>query len=267
MATFTGMGGTVDGAHTVRTWNITETEENKPYSASNTQGGTGQLGGIKDWSGSHTAYGHTPSHMPGESFTFVGFDGSKKYTGTAIVSQIEAQVNQESGDIIGLTVQFAGNGALTKTTGTLTDSVAPNPPSSIALKVELAEESTFAELLDVRSWTLTIACELKEYSSSSSGGWKKRHPGNITASGSIEFYDQDTHTAPDAGDVRKLKLYVTDTLFWLIHWGRFGEGSYETNMEGADVVSGSANWNWSGFEGGVAGVITKPGDTAFWPAA
>ncbi|HAI11076.1 MAG TPA: hypothetical protein DCM28_05185 [Phycisphaerales bacterium] len=265
--TYTGMGGTVDGANTVRTWSTSETEENKPYNASNTLGGTGQLGGIKDWSGSYTQYGHTPTHFPGDTITFVGFDGANKTTGSAIISQVEITANQESGDIESITVTLAGNGALTHTTGTITDSTLPNPPSSLSLKVELAETDTFTELDDVRSWTLTIACDLKEYASSSTSGWKKRKAGNITASGSISFYNQDVRTAPDIGDVRKLRLYVTSTLFYLIHWARFGEGAYETSIEGAELASGTANWNWSGFNAGVAGTITKPDTTEWWPAA
>ena len=267
MATFTGMGGTVDGANTIRTWSASETEENKPFSASNTQGGTGQVGGVKDWNGSYTQYGHTPTHFPGESITFVGFNGSNKTTGEAIISQVEIAVSQESGDIESITVTFAGDGAVTHTTGTLADSTIPNPPSSLALKVELAETDTFTELDDVRSWTLTIACELKEYASSSTDGWKKRKAGNISASGSISFYDQDVRTAPDLGHVRKLKLFVTSTQFYLIHWARFGEGSYETSAEGAELASGTANWNWSGFNAGVVGTITKPDESVFWPAA
>ena len=267
MSTFTGMGGTVNGAHTVRGWSINETEENKEVSASNTLGGTGQVGGIKDWSGSYTQYGHTPSHLPSETFTFAGFDGAKISTGTAIVSQIDVNVNEETGEIIGITVAFAGNGALTHTTGTNADSTIPNPPSSIGMKVELATDDAFTELVDVRSWTLTIACELKEYASSSSDGWKKRHAGRITASGSIDFYDQDVRSAPDIAQNVKLKLYVTDTEFWLIHWGRIADGSYAPSSESGDIVSGSVNWNWTGFNAGVVGTITKPDAEEFWPAA
>jgi hypothetical protein len=135
------------------------------------------------------------------------------------------------------------------------------------MKVKLDTGAGFVELDDVRSYNLSIKCDLKEYASSTSGGWKKRHPGKITASGSIEFYDQDVRTAPDLGTVAKLQLFVSDTLFWLIHWARFGQGDYQVSPEGADIASGTANWNWSGFDAGVVGTITKPGGTEFWPAA
>ncbi|MBL4699639.1 MAG: hypothetical protein JKX85_00135, partial [Phycisphaeraceae bacterium] len=247
MSTFTGMGGTVNGANTVRSWSVNESEANKEYSASNTQGGTGQAAGIKDWSGSYTCYGHTPVHMPGDIFTFAGFDGAKISTGTAIVSEIALAINQEGGDLQGLTVTFAGDGALTHTTGTDADVSLPDPPSSIGCKIEIDTGAGFVELVDVRTASLSIKSDLKEYSSSSTGGWKKRKAGRISANGSFDFYDQDVRTAPDIAQDAKLRVYVSDTEFWLFHWARIADGSYEPSPESGDTVSGSVNWNWTGF--------------------
>lgn len=266
MGVRSGTGGAVNGANTVRAWNITETSEIKEYRASNTVGGTGRKATIRDWSGSFTFYGATPSVMPGETFTFSGFPGSGStngVTGPAIVDSIEISWNQEDGSILEGTVNFSGNGAMSKATVSVTDSSVPNPPCSTSLVLNWGG----SEFADVRSMSLTITANNKEYASSSTGGWKKRKAGSIDANGSFSFYHDDITAIPDAGDTEILKLYTTDSAFWEIKWAQVADDGVEVDIEGDELNGGSVNWNLNGFEGGVAGYIKKPDTNTFWPAA
>ncbi len=263
MGVMSGSGGAVNGAHTVRSWNVRTSSDNKQYRASNTKKGTGRKAGTKDWSGSYLGYGVVPPVMPNEAFTFTGFDGAKVASGSAVVESVEIRWSQEDGGLMEYTVNFSGAGPLSKTTGTASDVVIPNPPSSVSLKLELDS----VELADVRSMTLTLTGNTKAYSSSTSGGWKGRLGGSLDASGGVEFYHADIESVPDAGTDTVLKMYVDDTTFWEIKWGQIDEDGVDVSIEDDELVSGTILWSKNGFQDGVEGYIKKPDLTTLWPAA
>src|SRR5690606_15331158 len=147
-------------------------------------------------------YGYAPSLFPGESFTFNGY-GPEGISGTALVESIEVTCDIEGGGLIESTVNFGGNGAYTKHTTAVTDSTDPNPPSSIGCKVAIdaANDSTFVDVDDVRTWSLSISCDLKAFNSSSTGGQTARRAGRLDASGSYTVYIDDAADLPSEGDI------------------------------------------------------------------
>lgn len=260
MGVASGFGGTVNGEQTVRSWSIQESAESQAFGASNTAQATGRKTGHKDWSGSFNVYGHTPSVMPGDTFTFTGW-GPQGKTGQAIVDSIEVNWDIEGGGIIEATVNFSGNGALSDTTTQISDGSTPDPPSAVGTKAEL--DTT--ELDDVRSMSLTITADNHAYTSSSTGGWTKRLAGRLDASGSIDFYSDDLTGLPESGTFKQIALYVDATQKWDLKWGHIDSIEPDVNIESGEPVGVTLNFSFSGFNGGQQGSIEKPGGNAIWP--
>ena len=259
----TGLGGSVDGQHTVRNWQVTETSENKDYGASNTRKGTGRKAGPKDWSGSFEAYRSSVTLMPGDKFNFTGH-GIEEVSGPAIVDSIEVSCPIEDGDPISLTVNFSGDGELTKQAGTGDDETVPDPPSAIGCKIEIG--ATPVEVSDVRSWSLTMSADNKEYRSSSTGGWTKREAGRLDIEGSYEVYADDSTDLPDTGSFTPILLYVGATDHYEIKWAAISQVEPSVDAETGDIVGATISWEWSGFLEGDAGEVKLPGVAeAVWP--
>lgn len=263
MGVISGMGGSVDGHNTVRQWQVNETSDNQDYRASNTRKGTGRTAGRKDWSGSFTFYGSDPGVFPAATFTFKGL-GAEQATGPAIVDSIEINFPIEEGGIINGTVNFSGNGALVREAGTGDDTSVPDPPSAIGAKAEF----NTTEIADVRSATLNITAGNSEYGSSSTEGWTKRVPGAIDATATVEVYTDALSGLPAQGAVGVLDLFVDATDSWELEWMMVAGVEPTIDAESGDPVGATINYEFTGFNGGEVGGITRPGElTASWPEA
>lgn len=276
MGVISGIGGAVDSTGTVRTWQVSATNDVQSVYASNTKGMPVVQAGNDDWSGSYTAYGHTPAVMPGDGFTFTGsVDGTNGVTGTAIVDSVEIVINIEGGEKIGHTVNFSGNGDLSKGAAAATDATSPDTPTSIGTKCEIATPDaspTYSEISDVRQMTLTITSENPDYVSSSTSGGTRRTAGNLSATVSISVYTDDFDTLPDEGEVVGMKIYVNATEFWDLDWIRVSDISdMGADIEGAALVEATINGSYTGFTTisttVTEGSITQPDATEFWPGS
>lgn len=276
MGVISGVNGAVDGSGSVRTWEVTATNDVVNVFNSATKGMAITQPGNDDWSGSYTAHGHTPVRMPGQGFTFTGsVDGTNGVTGTAIVDSVEIVINIETGEKIGHTVNFSGNGALSKGAAAATDTSTPDTPTSIGAKVEIATPAavpSWGELEDVRTVTITITAENQSYVNSGTEGGTRRAVGNLSASLSIDVHTDDPNDLPDEGDVRGVRVFVNATEFWLFDWIVFNSiGPISVDIEGAGIVEATVAGEYTGYTaiGGdtTEGEITNPADTTFWPPA
>lgn len=278
MAVISGMGGAVNGANTVRNWEINYTADDAQLSASNSQEGTIDLAGNTDWKGKYSAYGGQPASMPGEALAFQGGLSSEKgASGTAIVDSIEVVVDIEAGKAIEHTVNFSGNGTLTLGTLAVTDVVTPNPPSSIGCDLQAAPASTggssYVALTDIRTMRITITADNQVYVSSDTSGSKRRVAGPIKGTMAVTVYADDPSTLPSANAFYALKIYVSATTYWTIKWAKFKDATMPDDIESGKPVEATLNYNWSAFAGvgtgGTAtiGTITLPDSSVFWPSA
>lgn len=275
MSVISGIGGVVNGASAVRVWTISSTADIQAAVASNTKAGTVLADGNEDWTGNYTAYGATPASMPGEALAFTGtIDGTNGATGTAIVDSVEIVVDIEAGAIIGHTVNFSGNGALTLGAAVATDTTDACMPSSIGCKVELGSMiavPVWTAIDDVRTVTLTITADNQSYVSSSTSGGVRRTAGNISAAVAITVYTDDFAGLPAVNDENRCRIYVDATTYWLVEFIKFGEASdLAVDREGAAVVGATLNAQFTGFAD-IAGTctegeITDPASATFWPA-
>ncbi len=276
MGVISGIGGVVNGKDSIRTWSVDASAELQAYVASNTKGGSSRVVGNTDWSGQYSAYGHSPSSLPGEALTFIGsIDGAKGVKGVAVVDSVEITIDIEAGAIISHVVNFSANGVLDKADATASsDATVPDPPSAIGCKVEKSDAlvtPSFSNIDNVRTVTLSIEADNQSYVSSDTAGGTKRVAGNVDFNVSIVVYVDDFNDLIDENAIKHLRVYVDATTYWDLKWVMFGEASgLEVDREGATPVGATMNAHMEGFtdvEGTpTEGQIAEPDSTVFWPA-
>lgn len=282
-----GIGGAVNGIPSVRTWSISINTELPKWVASNTLRGPGRAVGNKDWTGSISCYGHTPTVKPGDVFTFLGTQGSDlmtaeewhHVTGSAIVRQIEVNVDIEGAKIIEHTITFESHGTLTfsqdESAESVTDATTIVQLSGIGttVKHKLLGAETFTELPDVRNVKITLTADNKPYASSSTGGYIKRCKGNFDASLSMQVYTADfSEVEAFINTAREIQIIFSDGLMWEFKWMKFGTISdMVVDRENAGVEGGTLNAELSGFETvsdvDTAGYVNDPAENQWWPPA
>lgn len=109
----------------VRGWSLSIKAEANKYSSTDTAGWTGKMMGPKDWSGSFTAYIDDTTKVEsiapigGLASTFetihlkCGLAGAQDYTGTAVLTGCDIEMDHETGKPVAATLTFEGHGALT----------------------------------------------------------------------------------------------------------------------------------------------------------
>ncbi len=277
MGIISGVGGAVDGIATVRKWSVNPEADIQAYVASNTKGATGQVAGNTDWSGSYDSYGHTPTRMPGEVFSFQGdVSSGLGVRGECIVDDVEISDSIEDGTIIQHVVNFSGNAPLQRGSFPASDVSLPNPPTSIATKVTIAvpngdpDTAIFAPLEDTRGWTLRLATDNQGYVSSETVGGMKRLKGNLSGEVTIPIFTDDFSEPPPENQVRYVRLYVTPTLYWELIAVMFsGNSGPEVDIEAGAIVGVELNGAHTSHHtinsAGVEGRILKPGLSPYWP--
>lgn len=120
--TVTWNSGTV--SH-VTSWQCTETVNSSAWGSSNTAGYKHRVAGTKDWSGTFAAkYDSSIAPVVGEGTRAEGatpvslvltLATNETLTGNAMIESVALDVNVDTGDVIGYTCTFGGNGPLTRT--------------------------------------------------------------------------------------------------------------------------------------------------------
>jgi len=268
-----GKYSVVNNIAAMRQWGLTHTSTPTKGVASNTRGGPVRRPGNRDWSGNVQAYGGMPAVLPGEAFAFAGYCGPSDniegnngdvYSGNAIVDSVAINWNYESGEIISHTINFSGNGALSKSTGIHTDNTTPSFIGTNELPTATGDGS---DICGITSVALTLTSENKQYVNSCTSGYNKRLAGNFDAMLAIGVQDTNLDEfLAEIGDSLELSLPINDTEFWLLRWMLLKEFSGLTvNRETGDVESFTANFELNGFDDvdGI-GVVIAPDETVVW---
>ena len=277
MGVHSGRFAVVDGVDTVRNWQITDTQSLTRYVASNTRGGAGRKRAVNEWSGAYAAYGGTPTHMPGDIFSFAGYGSPDNdvsgagltYSGQAIVDSIVVNWNWVAGEIINHVVNFSGHLALTTASATHTDVTNPDVPEVCGTKIEYVDTPN-VEIPNLASATFTLSIENVEYVNSStivSGEcWKGRKAGTPIDWTLAAVVDDNLRSGvfPAKGDDQELWLYVDATTYWQLRWGTVKDFTgINADRETGAILQQTINWEMNGFNPGV-GLIRRPGDVADW---
>jgi hypothetical protein len=129
----------------------------------------------------------------------------------------------------------------------------PGPRQSSGGKAEWSTTSGvagFADIPEVRVWTLNPAPEAKEYASSSTAGAKRRLGGNDDFSGSISVYvDADNRFDSDlgikGGETGWFKLYEDATNFFVAP-AYIDDVDYTVDIEGGELVEAEISFSSNG---------------------
>lgn len=274
-----GIGGCVNGKGGIRRWSVNYSGGVQEYASSGTKGSKAQIKGIKDWSGSYDAYGHTPLVMPGDEFDFEGAGAEGALapgaSGPARCEEVTITVDIEGGTIISHVVTFSGNGELSRAaiTGTPgTDVLEPGVGGKVMIGAAAAAPS-YAAVVDVRTVTITLRRETHPYASSDTGGWQERVVGNLGGEVSYTLYLDDFSTLPTEGDMKAVKVYVNETEFWeIIALMVASVGPLEIDRESGVPIGATVNLTFSGMYttttlNDTQGKIDKPGVSNWWPGA
>jgi hypothetical protein len=101
----------------VRDWTLNRSNEDKPYNSSSTAGETRRVAGNNDSSGSFNIYsedGNIANIERGSVYTLhLYVNATQFYSVPAFIQSIEPTVSIESADLVGVSITFAQNGAIT----------------------------------------------------------------------------------------------------------------------------------------------------------
>lgn len=285
MTVHSGKLGMISGAKAIRNWSISEGYATNKIVHSGTLHGSDRENGPYDWSGSFSAYGHTPIWMPGEIVAFEGYkapdasddeDNGDIYSGNIFIDSVAITINFATNEIINHVVNFGGSGDLDISPGSLIeDANAPASFTPCAGKIVTFVSGTpdvETILQHVTQVTLTISREAKTSvnSGTTSGSGKcttERQAGaavDWTMSIATEEGNRNSSLVP--GSNHKFRLYVTASTFYELVWGKIKDITGLTvDRETANIIAQTYNVEMKGFSGGVTGNITLPGDTQWWP--
>jgi len=262
MAVHSGKLGVVNGVAGVKDWAVTVLSRVSDYGASNTKNGRVRPIGVKDWNGRFNFVGVIPPAMPGESFSWQGYDGADLSSGTAIIDSVELFCDIENAREIVGTCNFSGNGAHTFGIGTATDVTTTSPYPALGCKANYAG----TDIPDVRNWRLTISANNRPYVSSDTANWTKRVAGMIDAQAMVSMYVTTLAGLPAMNAYDILKLYVDATTYWSLKWMMGTNVAPYANVDSADAVGANLIFQFSGLDDAdTAGSIVKPDLVVWWP--
>jgi hypothetical protein len=275
MSVVNGINGSISlGGTTVSTltdWRINYTAANVSRTASNTGGFPITLKGVTDWTLAAQVADKTLPATPGTSYAFVGYNGAERVTGTVICQDFSLECDIEGGGILSATSNFGGSGALTfpGTLTVLTDSSAPRVYSAIGAKATWTPivggtAGTEADIPDVRTWSLSLTCDVQPYNSSTAGGVTTRVAGGKKmGSATLDFYQSalsylsaaGTSIVPGAYGI--LKLYVNATEFYQLSYVVVGDnGNIGAGAEAATLNNVTLSFMYTSFTN-VSGTMTR----------
>lgn len=284
MAEHTGRYGEIDGIPAVRSWNLTEGYTLNTQVASNTKHGTNRTRGVYDWTGSFTAYGHTPTHMPGDVVAAQLYkspdatgdvDNGDVAAGDIYIERVAITWDFATNQVISYTCDFGGDGDLTwQTDSQPNDTSAFDEDTPCAGKWALWDGvSTETIIAHIAQAVLTIErpAVTAVNSGTTAGAGKcttNRHPGAaVDWNLALSMEEGNIISALNPGSVVWLRGYVDATAYWDLKWGICGERSGITvDRETGAVISFSQTISMKGSNAGVIGLINKPGAVSWWPA-
>lgn len=281
MAVHSGRFGVVNAQATVRNWSLQETMNAPQHVASNTRFGRARRKGPREWSGSFQQWGHSPTVMPGESFSFQGYIAPDNdivagvggvLSGTAFVNQVAITWNWQSNEAVSYQTDFQGHLALTRATGAaaLTDAATPVLDIPSLGKIQYSTDGTaFTDFTNVTQAVLTISNQIQSYVNSSTviatNLWTGRVAGTLDWTLAITHENSEPVLA--MGPDYWIRLYVNATQFWLLKWGIMREvGGLQVDRESGKVIQLTESIEMQGFSqvDGAIGNITKPGNVVWW---
>ncbi len=274
MAVFSGRFGSIANCGQVAQWSLELSASDNAQSNSATKAGKMRDPGIKDWTGSCTFLGNT---FPG-SFSWSDSQnitlktggpsinsGGHSFTGKAHWTSIAISGDITSGGRVQCQVSFAGDGALTSSSGGGNGDSSPN--------ILLAKDCVITfdgNTLAWKSFNFTINHEVQELVDSSCVDdgeiWKKRYAGLIDCTGSIDWVGDEEQA--ELNDIGALVIVCGSTQILNIGKARYmGMSGFTADPSSGALVGGSSNFSMCAHDdGGSMGSLSVYGNALFPPS-
>lgn len=250
---------------TVGEWKVFLASLPPAYAASNTANAVARDGGNTDWRGFYRGYNYNPLPFPGDTFDFIGsIDGTKGFFGPAICDRLIITCDVFRGRKIESRVDFSANGAGTLTADAAVVADASNVVGVTSVRRTVALNEVDATLL--RYWRLIFTAANKPYVHSGTDGKTQRTSGLIDVAWLYQVFTDDPTTLPARGTFPRMRFYVTDTLYWLVNWGRLDHvEEFGASKESPENVGATIRGSFSGYMGSGEGTIIDPAGGVRWP--
>lgn len=275
MARYSGRYGSINGVSQVQNWNLEITASDNAHANSFTRGAKMRDPGVFDFTGSYNFCGANSfnTSLASEGSTFELYSGSLayggtgvKYSGTALWTSVGITADIPSGARVITAIQIAGNGPLTQATGTYKDVQTPG-----ILMSKDCEITFNGETVNFKSFNFTLNHEVQEYLGSdcvdeNGKVWKKRYPGLIDCTGTIDIADDAPLATPN--DIGALVITCGDTELLNIGYARYMSTSGLTvDPSSGALVSSTGNFSMAAHnDSGSIGSLSVMG-TSIWPPA
>lgn len=243
----------VDGMSCIGSWNVSQGSSASRYAASCAPGGTVATDGNENWSGSINGYGYLPPMPTEDSIPFIGVVSAQdgqivNEEGEILITDSTITIPVNAGGPITWTANFGVQGELTKTTAEAYIDMSREPgPSAKLGKISIESvlaSNTFTDIDDVQNIVLTFRRPAVE---SVNDGLTYRESGNLECDLNFQVDSDDLHVAIYAvGANRRVRVYVTDTLFYLLDAIKFTEKSnFQVQRDPLAMVGYQVNGMWS----------------------
>lgn len=263
MSVISGKAAVMTGIGTLRNWEITTTDTIHEPRASNTDAYPYGVVGNNDWTGKAAFYGHIPLAYPGSAITFVGAEevtSTDTWTGAALVSLFRVRIPTNEAKPIEGYIEFASNGALSNSTGSLSDATSPTIYASKSMGATFAGSA----VADVEYMEFTMTCDLQAYVSSDTAGITKRVAGHRSVTGQFGVLQTAVASILAPGTIDVLKYYVTPTTFFQFSYAVLQTVTVVGDREGGTLGRKVYPWTFSGWKAGTKGTILLPDTSAYW---
>lgn len=265
----------VDGVNCTQSWTIGRKANVQRYKASCVPGGSATTDGNIDVTGSMTGVGYLPPFPTEDEIDFVGVASAKtgevvNYEGSIMINQTTINIPVAQGGPITWSDNFGVNGDIVKATSpALLDPTRELAPSAKHGKVTIEgtpDSGTFTEVDGIQSITLTFA---RPATTSIVDGLTYRETGNLEADISFEVHNDDLEVALYAlNAVKRVRVYVTPTLFFLYDAIQFGDlSNFKVDRSSDSMIGYTVSGMWTAIrdqDPAALGEILLPGGAVLY---
>lgn len=271
MAIITGTKSVVDGVQRGLHWWAELYVLDKPLVHTGSKGAAYRVDGNQGWRGMYAAYGHTPYKMPGEVFQFTratrAGEGYQSGTVGAICNRVRIvwPVSQRA-PITVLTWFSGATGALVAGSQSITVASVTAPPMASGRSIWLGGE----EQGHIVGMTLDIWRRNPRHKDTSTAGYIERIKGNLDAEISYHSLLSDFTDLPGLQEELLVAMEATSSTNWTIKYGKVVQLRpilVARSPGRPQPVGAQVRLRLTSEKDSVAGSITQPDGTQYWPAA
>lgn len=279
---YSGRFGSITGCGQVSQWSLEVNITDDAQSNSATRGAKMRDAGIRDWTGSCSFLGNTfPGQFGWGSSQEITLktggpqwgQGGRSFTGDMVWTSAAISGDFSSGGRVQCSLSFAGDGPLTPSEGGSNEDASPVIMLAKDCKIKWNDQE-----VAWKSFSFTVNHEAQEYLDStcyiSEGAlsgqvWKKRMPGIIDCTGTIDYVgDQDIATMDDLQELKIVhKSGNSETVLLKMKYARYmGTGGITVDPSSGSLIGGQGKFNMAAHnDAGTIGSLTLYGTELFPP--